>query len=157
MIDEPTDRKQRLYITTVRVLQHLIERPMGTTELAAALHIHRQSILLALRFLRAHGLVYTGGWRRTSGAKQPIYHAGRGEDVAEPESLTAKEKRARWVARGGEPDRSKKLAREAKKIQAAGTLAGLLQINHRRTSTNRKKGEGRGKTTAPVTDYQEAA
>ena len=128
MSSAATDRKQRLYGNTVRVLLTLIDQPMTSRELVEACHICKPSILNALRFWRDHQLVHIGSWQRSTGAKVPVYHAGKGKDARPPATLTQAQKRARWVARGGDPDRSKKLRKLAGRIERHASLAGQIAM-----------------------------
>lgn len=151
------DRKQRLYPTTVRVLKVLADgEPRSRQHLAAAVPCSVDSVDDALAFWRSVGLVHVARWTRNPGSPSAFWTFGPGEDAALPPGKSPSERSAIWRANGGDSHRARTIKTQQARIAQGATLAGLLQITHRRTSTDRKERLSR-ETTAPVAPMEAAA
>jgi predicted ArsR family transcriptional regulator len=123
------DRKQRLYSTTRRVLQRLIDGPATTRQLAEMLHVSRDAVYDTIEWLRSEELVHIGDWQRSrSGYAARVWHAGRGKDAPPIAKLSNAEKSARWRNAGGDEHRARRIKADAKKIARSMTLAGQLGV-----------------------------
>jgi hypothetical protein len=152
-----TDRKQRLYPTTVRVLKVLADgEPRSRRQIAAAVPCSVDSADNAVAFWRDIGLVHVARWQRQRGTPTAYYTFGPGADAALPPPKSAAERSRAWRDGGGDHHRARTLARQQKLIAQSATVAGLARLTHRRTSTDRKERLSR-ETTAPVAPMEAAA
>lgn len=124
-----TDRAQRLYPNTVRVLNRIIAGPATVGRIAQDLHMSVSAVEIAVNFLHGMGVLHVGQYTRASrGVPSRVWAAGAGEDAVRIAPLTDAEKAAAYRARGGDTHGARTLQRNAKRIAAGATLAGLLGV-----------------------------
>ncbi|MBV8649705.1 hypothetical protein [Paludibacterium sp.] len=93
-----------------------------------------------LKQMHIAGEIHIGGWRRSQGAKQMVYHAGPGNDKPEPRTFTQAEMLARFEKKhpGRHRDIKNASARRAyrrEKLDAKGCgwMAALFHQNNVKT------------------------
>lgn len=124
-----TDRAQRLYPNTVRVLNRIIAGPATVGRIAQDLHMSVSAVELAVNLLHDMGVLHVGQYTRSSrGVPSRVWVAGAGVDAARIVPLTDAEKAAAYRARGGDTHGARTLQRNARKIAAGSTLAGMLGV-----------------------------
>lgn len=129
MTTPSTDRAQRLYPNTARVLNRLIQSPATIKAISKDVHLSGEAVLDAIDNLRRFGVVYVSDWQRSSrGSPAKIWAAGKGEDAPRPEPKTRAERCKAWRDKGGDAKRSDKIRRQIKQIQRKSTMAGMLGL-----------------------------
>jgi len=124
-----TDRAQRLYPNTVRVLNRIIAGPATVGRIAQDLHMSVSAVEIAVNFLHDLQVLHVGQYSRSKrGEPSRVWAAGAGTDAARIAPLTDAEKAAAYRARGGDTHGARTLQRNARKIAAGATLAGLLGV-----------------------------
>lgn len=77
--------------------------PMGTTELAQHLDLHRQTVVQTMRRLRDKKRVYISGYQRQDGGGRGwytvLYSIGNKQDRPKPKGLTPTERSRRYRER----------------------------------------------------------
>lgn len=125
-----TDRKQRLYVTTRRVLQRLAESPATVAKLSEDLHMTKPAIQSAVNWWVEQDCVYIHSWYRRSNKQWTrVWAVGNKPNAEKPQAKSRAQIVADWKANGGDPKRAVKIRRELQrngdKIAKAMTLAGL--------------------------------
>ncbi len=124
-----TDRAQRLYPNTVRVLNRIIAGPATVGRIAQDLHLSVSAVEVAVNTLHELGVLHVGQYTRASrGVPSRVWVAGAGTDVERIAPLTDAEKAARYRSRGNDTHGARTLQRNARRIEGGMTLAGLLGV-----------------------------
>lgn len=124
-----TDRAQRLYPNTVRILNRIIAGPSTVGRIAQDLHLSVSAVEAAVNKLHEIGVLHVGQYARASrGVPSRVWVAGAGTDVERIAPLTDAEKAARYRARGGDPHVARSVRRNANRIARNMTLAGMLGV-----------------------------
>lgn len=124
-----SDRAQRLYPNTVRVLNRIITAPATVGRIAQDLHMSVSAVEAAVNTLHTMQVLHVGQYNRSArGTPSRVWAAGAGTDAERIAPLTDAEKAALYRTRGGDTHGARTLQRNSKRIASSMTLAGMLGV-----------------------------